>query len=175
MLRNSFTFGGVDMRETYGICISEAHDVLFPQLRERKVVVPGRSGAYDYGAFAYDERILSLDCDIVRPTTRAQLREIAYVLAQKNRIVLWNEPDKYYIGRIYNAEELERVGTTQKHFTLEFTCDPFAYGQTVTQDLATGDNPVPYQGTAPTPSLIVLRNVGADPIQNLQITAVFKR
>ena len=175
MLRNSFTFGGVDMRETYGICISEAHDVLFPQLRERKVVVPGRSGAYDYGAFAYDERILSLDCDIVRPTTRAQLREIAYVLAQKNRIVLWNEPEKYYIGRIYNAEELERVGTTQKHFTLEFTCDPFAYGQTVTRKLSSGENPLQYQGTARTPSLIVLRNTGGAPIQNLQITAIFKR
>lgn len=175
MMKNSFTFGGVDMRETWGITVSETRDVMSPKLRERMVTVPGRDGSYDYGARTYDQRILMLECDITRPMTRAQLREVAYALSKKDRIVLWNEPDKYYIGRIYNAEELERVGTTQKRFTLEFTCDPFAYGRTVIRPIAAGENAVDYAGTARAPCLIVLNNTGSAAVVNVRVSALYKR
>lgn len=175
MMKHSFSFGGIDMRKTYGITVSETYDVLFPQLRERKITIPGRDGSYDYGARSYEERIISFDCAIVRPMTRAQVREAAYALSKKSRIEIWNEPDKYYVGRIYNAEALERAGTTQKQFTLEFVCEPFAYGKDLMPAVKTGQNFVDYRGTAQTPALIILKNTGKTTIQTVRISAVYKR
>ena len=48
--KSSFLFGAVDMYQAFGLQIAEEglpEDVLKPQLRERKVVVPMRNGAYD--------------------------------------------------------------------------------------------------------------------------------
>lgn len=62
MLKHSFSFGGVDMREKYGLIVEKAEDVLAPDLRERKVEIPSRDGAWDYGAENYDERRLVITC-----------------------------------------------------------------------------------------------------------------
>ena len=100
MHTDSFTFGGVDMYEAYGIRVVH-YDLLLPKLRPRKVTIPQRSGEYDFGARYHDERVLLLECDSRNSLTRAQLRELAYALSKKNRIVLWDEPEKYYIGQLY--------------------------------------------------------------------------
>ncbi len=176
MDKYNWTFNGVDMMAAYGVRAVQ-YDQFLPSLRERRVVVPGRSGSYDYGAFAYDDRTLRIQCatlgDIGMP--RSQMREIQYALSQKGRLTFWDEPDKYYIGRVYDAAELENLGDLIYKFDLSFLCEPFAYGRTVTQGLSSGENPLRYQGTARTPSLIVLRNTGTEAIQNLQLTAIYKR
>ena len=50
---SSFLFGGQDMFQRFGLQLVDdgmPSDVLMPDLRERKVTIPLRSGAYDYGA-----------------------------------------------------------------------------------------------------------------------------
>ena len=81
--KSSFMFGATDMFQQFGIQIAEdglPKDVLKPQLRERKVVVPLRNGAYDYGAKYYDERVIPVTCVTVRAGTRQDAREMAYIL-----------------------------------------------------------------------------------------------
>ena len=102
--KSSFQFGTTDMFQRFGIQISDdgmPGDVLKPQLRARKVTVPLRNGAYDYGANYYDERPFTINCVTVRAGNRDDAREMAYILSKKSQLRLWNEPDKYYIGRIY--------------------------------------------------------------------------
>ena len=169
MKRGEFTFGTINMMETYGIIVAEVHDVLGPQLRARKIIIPDRSGAYDYGAKYYDERILELDCYIVRTVTRDFIREVSYALAEKNRIRVWQEPDKYYIGRLYDASSLERVGTVQRHFTLPFVCEPFAYGEIISEDFGTEYIPR-YRATMWTPTRIEIVNAGTTDAVGIQIT-----
>lgn len=162
---DSFQFGGVDMLEAYGIrCLG--HDFLLPKLRERKVVVPQRDGAYDLGARYYDERMLALACDSMRGLTRQELRELAYVLSRKSRLVLWDEPEKNYLGRIYDAAELEYVGRVGHSFQLTFVCDPFAYGRTVAEAMPTR---MDYRGTAATPVRIQITNTGTAAIAGIRI------
>src|SRR5699024_4822076 len=107
------------MREKHGVWVT-SYDVLFPAVRPRKVVVPGRDGAYDFGANSRDERIIRMECDNRYRATRADMRELAYTLSKKNRIVLWDEPDKYYIGRIYDPSELTNLGEIVYKFTITF-------------------------------------------------------
>lgn len=157
----SFLFGAVDMFATFGIKMTETsipHDVLIPDLRARKVTIPQRHGAYDYGARYYDERPIEIECVTKRIISHAEVREIAYILSKKSEIRFWTEPDKYYIGRVYQAPTLEQLRNVGNRFSLVFVCEPFAYGETKT-DSFTGLRYTPsYKGTAPTPAYIVVEN-----------------
>lgn len=169
---SSFLFGTTDMFQRFGIKISNdglPDDVLKPQLRERKVVIPMRNGAYDYGARWYDERPLSVSCVTVKAGTRDDAREMAYILSKKSTIRFWNEPDKYYIGRIYAAPGLEVLRKAGNKFTLNFILEPFAYGEVVNGTFVNRIYKPNYKGTAPTPTYIVIENTGNAPAKYIQI------
>lgn len=176
--KSSFLFGMTDMFQTFGISISDdgmPDDVLKPQLRERKVVIPLRNGAYDYGARYYDERPYGITCVTVRAGTRDDAREMAYILSKKSTLRLWNEPDKYYVGRIYQAPSLECLRKVGNKFTLNFMLEPFAYGETLTESFVDRKFIPNYKGTADTPTYIVIRNTGSGNVVNIQITQSIKQ
>ena len=173
---HSFEFAGTDMFTAYGLRIRKKHDVLKPPLRERKIVIPSRSGAYDFGARYYDERTLLVECDTIRQLTADDKRELAFLLSEKGTIRFWDEDDKQYIGRIYDAAEVERVGGIGTYFPLTFICDPFAYKVYPAFRLFAGFNTdhaecgdIDYQGTAPTPGKIRFVNDGGTTISGIQI------
>ena len=168
MLRNSFTFNGVDVREQYGLIVSEFIDVLAPPKRERKLVVPERDGSVDYGAMRYDERMLVVECATVQIPTRGECRALSLLLARKGKIQRWDEPDKYYVGEIYDPTEIERVVGSAKRFSLRFICEPFAYGEQVTEVFNTSAN-LAYKGTARTPVLVTITNANAFAVTGLSI------
>lgn len=164
---NSFVFNNVDMLSAYNIrCIT--YDVLLPKLRSRKIRIPARDGIYDFGARNYDERTIRMSCDLIgkQQLTRQQLRDLAALLTQKGQIVLWDEPDKYYIGRIYDQTKLEYLGRVGHRTDLSFVCEPFAYGETISGPMPTVMN---YKGTATTPTRIEIRNVSDKTLQGVQI------
>lgn len=173
MLDHSFTFNGLDMRERFGLIVSDVTDLLIPQIRERKVTVPGRSGAYDFdkrsGEETFSERQLTIRCGTSKLLKRADVRELSYILANKGRIILWNEPDKYYIGRIYSPNSIERLAHNLKQFELTFVCDPFAYGKQITQTWYSALHYPNYMGTGRTPTRISIKNVGGFPMQMVVI------
>lgn len=176
--KSSFLFGTTDMYATFGIQISDdgmPNDVLKPQLRERKVTIPLRNGAYDYGAKYYDERPYSITCVTVRAGTRDDAREMAYILSKKSTLRLWNEPDKYYIGRIYQSPSLECLRVKGNKFTLNFLLEPFAYRETITEPFVDNKYYPAYKGTADTPTYIVIRNTGSGNAVNIQITQSIKQ
>lgn len=170
--KSSFLFGSTDMYQTFGVSIAEdglPADVLKPTLRERKVVVPMRNGAYDYGAQWYDERPLSLTCVTVRKGSRDDAREMAYILSKKSPIRFWNEPDKYYMGRIYAAPSLDILRDVGNRFALSFVLEPFAYGNVINANFTSRRYTPKYKGTAATPTYIIITNTGAGSAKNIQI------
>lgn len=173
LTKSSFTFGGVDMYERFGIQLaSEPQDVILPPLRSRKMTIPQRHGAYDFGAKYYDERGLQLNCVTIRTLAREDVREISYLISRKSEIRIWNEPNKYYIGRIYDSASLEQLRNTANRFSLVFVCEPFAYGLTKTEPFTNGRQYTPnYGGTAGTPTYIVIRNAAVSGnVSNIKIT-----
>lgn len=170
--KSSFLFAGIDMYTRFGIQITDdglPQDVLLPELRPRKVSIPLRNGAYDFGAKYYNERQISVGCVTVKAGTRDDAREMAYVLGKKSEIRFWNEPDKYYIGRIYQSPGLDILRNVGNRFTLTFTVEPFAYGITTTDQMPDLFYLPDYHGTAPTPTYIVIENTGSIPATNIQI------
>ena len=175
MVANSFSFGSVNSVEAWGLKVIE-HDFFMPAKRARKITIPDRSGAYDYGARYYDERILSLECVLERKISKSAFREIVYGLSKKKQIRLWDEPEKYYMGELYNPEEvIVYPQEFMREFTLEFTCEPFAYHPTITIPIKNGSNPITYGGTAESPAIIEIFNRNKYSVQNITITAVKRR
>lgn len=169
---DSFTFGSCNSLTDWGIRVVK-YDTLTPAKRPRKVSIPGRSGQYDYGARCWEERTVRIECVLEQKLSRARLREIAGALSKKARLRLWDEPDKYYIGELYDPAEItDYYDEAMREFTLSFVCEPFAYGRIVSLPLHAGTNAVDYAGTAETPCVIVLRNLSSADIMNLSITAV---
>jgi phage-related protein len=173
-----FTFRGKSCLD-FGL-YGAGFDIILPPKRARKQMIPFRDGAYDYGAQWYDERTLRLVCiwanNKLENLTRADIREISYWLSPKGHLVLAIEPDKYYNCALYNAADLEahynfadEIRTTDGKFTLDFICDPFAYGDTVSCPITSGNNVIAYQGTARSPCTIILKNTGTTSVSNIQI------
>ena len=176
--KGSFLYGATDMYVSYGIKLTNdsiPKDVLLPELRPRKVTVPLRNGVYDFGALYYNERTVQIECVTTRVLTRADTREIAYTLSKKAEIRFWTEPDKFYVGRVYQPPTLEQLRNVGSRFQMVFICEPFAYGQTITAKFS-GQNLLPkYPGTAPTPTYIMIQNTGSANASNIKITQTDKR
>lgn len=175
MTGDSFQFGSINSVDEWGLMVI-ASDYFLPPKRARKISIPGRSGMYDFGADCWEERMLRLTCMLTRQTSKAAFREIVYELSRKGALRLWNEPDKYYMAELYDPSEVQDYPLEMmREFDLNFTCEPFAYGKTVSVPIRNGRNLMNYKGTAETPCLIILRNTSTSNIQNITITAVKRR
>ena len=169
----SFLFGNTDMYLQFGIKLTEKSipkDVLMPELRARKRMIALRDGSYDYGARYYEERAIEIECVTNQVITREDTREIAYILSKKSQIRFWTEPEKYYVGRVYEPPTLEQIRKVGNRFSLIFICEPFAYRNTFTEFFTNRRYAPNYQGTAPTPTYIVIENTGSGNITNIRIT-----
>lgn len=181
ILNRSFKFANTDMYEKFGIRLREMpSDVMIPGLRSRKKKIPSRSGEFDYGAKYYDEREVKLSC-LIQPGFSYEdsaIREIAYILSKKGQLRLWNCPDKYYIGRLYEPVDILQELKITTEFDLTFVCDPFAYGHTIQENFDQRINldrtSKSYKGTASTPIRLEITNAGTTTATGIQISMTIK-
>ena len=87
MTGDSFSFNQYNSVEDWGMMVV-ATDVLLPPKRRRKITIPGRSGAYDFGAKNWEERTIRLTCTLMRQMSKGEFREIVYALSKKGRLWL---------------------------------------------------------------------------------------
>ena len=166
MLDRSFTMNGIDLREEYGLLVESVDRPIMAQLRARKTTIPFRSGSIDFGAKYRNEMRITDKCGC-RALSRDDIRELAYILSQKGQIVFWDDPDCYYIGRIYDEQDLQMVSTLNK-LTINFTCDPCTYGKEVILNFQDHKDHS-YKGTEETPCQIRITNNNDYPVKNITI------
>jgi len=103
-------------------------------LRNYTTVVPGKSGIADFGA-DLDAREIKVECGILPKGTFGELihtlDEIALWLDPTvglGELVLDDIPDRYFMARIKDRVDCERLLRSAGHFTLNFLCpDPYGY------------------------------------------------
>ena len=166
--------------------MARSYDFLMPPKRERRKRIPFRHGSHKSDGTFFDDRQLRLRCfwlnDKVQNLSRADVREITEWLSRQGRIVLDCEPDKHYVGELFDPAALavrydmaqEEIRTTHGEFEIIFTCDPFAIGARNTLPISRGNNAIEYSGTAESPTLIILRNPNPFPISTIVLTATSK-
>ena len=169
MDKYTFTFNGIDLYTKYGILAAKIRRRLIPKKRSRKVVVPEKSGAIDFGSDDYDESEVEIKCITLRVLTGDEIRQLAYDLSGKGEIRTFLEPDRYYVGELFDTSVVDYIGTVGNRFSLPFICEPFAHGEQVTENF-TNNSRLQYNGTAKTPARIIIKNTSGHTIEGLNIT-----
>ena len=175
MMNDSFTYNGIDMRETFKVKVI-AYDTLLPERRQRRVIVSGRSGSQDYDANStqtHNDRVLRMECMVHGKLTDTEFDSLKYTLSRRGRIVLWDKLDRYFICNLYDpAEVIDSFQHAFREFKLNFLCNPYAYALAPTilsspQPII----PIKYEGTRQTPTRITIRNTGTVALSGVTITA----
>jgi len=126
-----FTYNSLHSYDDYNIVAKSVNRPILPALRKRELIIPGRHGTYDFGGNTYDNRLVSVLLQYIGSTffdLRSRARDIAAWLSQTSykELSFDDEPDKYYLAKVYDQVELETFLRSGKA-TINFECQPFAY------------------------------------------------
>lgn len=105
-----------------------------PTLRSNTETVPGKAGLADFGADS-GERYIDVSCNIFPQKTFTDMvaildRVAAWLdpTAGTKQLVLDDVPDRYFMARLSEAVDCERLLRAAGAFSLRFLCpDPFGY------------------------------------------------
>jgi predicted phage tail component-like protein len=125
------------------IFLRDYYHPIAPDTRDRSVEIPGRHGAYDFGA-DLSVRNISIPCAIKgddRTALQQTVRALVKHLFDSNgkpktmQLILDDEPDKMYMVRFSGGLPIERIVNIGK-FTLPLTAfDPYAYHTVSTEEI----------------------------------------
>jgi len=135
----SFEFNGIKSSEYNLVCRSVSRPLL-PAIRPRAIQIFGKSGVIDYNGGDFETRKITMHIAYVGSDfyeLRNRARKIAAWLSTKQwaKLIINDEPDKYYLSRVLNGidfETIQRLGQAD----ITFECQPFAYMCT-----STGEDP----------------------------------
>ena len=168
-----FTFNGVHS-ETFGIRVKRATTALKPSKRVYRAVIGGRDGTYDFSDGAYANIVITFECDC-RGAQCAPLRrdDVALWLSERGELALDSEPGRVYTADCFSEIPLAKLGSIGQ-FSLAFNCFPFSMSPPRQVDALITQNgqetPIRMEGTARTPCVITIRNVGTRAVKNVRFT-----
>lgn len=126
----SFNFNGLES-DIFGLICKSVSRPLLPSVKVNRIELQGMSGASDFNSDEYDLRKVVLGIIYVGDDyfeLRERAREISAWLSTGDwrRLILNDEPDKYYLAKITKEINLKSVWESGRA-DLEFECQPFAY------------------------------------------------
>lgn len=174
LTEGSFHFACKNSVDDFGIYVRQYTPVVPPK-RIRKLGIPLRNGAYNFGVKAYDEIVINLDLFCEKEYERSEFRAVSAWLSEVGKLYFWDEPDKFYQGEFEVYPSFDEYTMLRMHqFTCTFVAYPFALGETKTVAIANGTNNVPYSGTAERPAYLKLTNTSGHEINGVQISLIFE-
>lgn len=174
MTEGSFEFNGINSADMFGIYVRQK-TLLAPNKRINKKIIPNKNGSYKYAMRSWDDVVLTLDLFCAHDIERYDFREISAWLSQHGKLYFWDEPDKYYEGEIERFPTFDEYSLLRmQEIKVDFVAFPFALGPEKVINLKSGDNIILYDGTAPMPPIITLKNNTISPITNLKIILTYE-
>lgn len=127
-MRAHFKFNGIKSSNR-NIVLKGYKPIFLPALNAEYEQVPGRHGSVEFNDNTRQDVVIEADIAILggsKQEVMANARAAEYWLSQKGQLNFWDEPQRFYIGRIVNQIPLERTAAWGD-VTLLFRCEPFAY------------------------------------------------
>ena len=108
-----------------------------PALRNFYETVPGKAGVADFGCDSA-ERTVKVECSVFPQKNFPALVAVLDGMAEwldptkgQGQLILDDVPDRYFMARLSEAVDCERLLRSAGQFTLSFICpDPYAYALT---------------------------------------------
>lgn len=125
-----FTFNSQHSSSDFGIVVKSINRSMLPGMIKKEINIPGRHGTYDFSDNVYENRVISIGISYKATShndLREKVRDLASWLSQQDycRLQFDDEPDKYYLAKVYGAvnfENMLKLGKT----SIEFICQPHA-------------------------------------------------
>lgn len=160
-MASSFRFRGKDSYTDFNIILQKKTRPLIPQKNDVRTEVYGKDGSINIsGEKTYKDILISCECTCMTTSfseKRILARRIAEWLSESGELEFSDELGLYYSCEVINQLDFEDIASAG-HFVIEFLCAPFAYKAPAIMLIKSGENPINYEGTARTPTLIILRN-----------------
>lgn len=131
-----FTFNGISS-QSMNINARLTNWQASPSLRNSFVTIPGKPGVADFGS-DIAEKIITVHCNVYPQYKFSKLVSVMDNLADwlnpergVQQLVLDDVPDRYFIARLSEAVDCDRLILSAGAFDLKFVCpDPHAYALT---------------------------------------------
>jgi predicted phage tail component-like protein len=150
VINGGFTLGGKTAKELGIIMVSTSRRPILPNTVDRTLTIPGRNGAWDYGADV-GPRQIQLDCAVMQQNAynlQSTVESVASLLVDgfgKPRtleLVFDLRPDRFFRVRYVGSLDIERIIGFGR-FTLPLLAfDPFAYSLYSVDEINV-DSPIP--------------------------------
>ena len=133
--------------DDYSFIVKSVDRPILPTLNKKEITIPGRHGTWDFEGNTYENRIISVEFKYQGTTfnnLRLKAREIAQWLSQTTykELTFSDEPDKYYLAKIYDSIGLQNVLRTGQG-NIKFECKPFALYQVTSGEDVILDSDLP--------------------------------
>ena len=188
-MAGGFTLGGRTASELGLELLQGTQRRILPDTRDIVLTIPGRPGAYDFGA-EFGVRLFELECLLHGAATSEQLQALIRNLAshligadgkpRTLKLVFDDEPNKYYNVRFAGSLPIEQIASTGR-FTLPLVAyNPHAYAlEDTTKHVVITDSPtsmtIDKVGNAPARPRIRLVNTGATAIHGFHLSLEFEK
>lgn len=123
-----FVFNGIKSTDKNVVLINY-RPIFLPQRNTEYELIPGKSGSIEFDSGTYQDIIIEAECAILGENEQEVMTnayEAKKWLSPKGWLSFWDDPQRFYIGRIANQIPLEQQ-VKWGNIRLLFRCQPFAY------------------------------------------------
>ena len=126
----AFSFNNVESSYFNLVCKSIKRPLL-PAVKTKRLEIPGISGVYDFESSEYSMRSVTMKIAYIGTDyseLRTRARSIAAWLSNSSwcKLIINDEPDKYYLAKVTSEIDLESLWMSGSA-DISFDCQPFAY------------------------------------------------
>lgn len=124
----SFTFGGKDSFQSFGIYIASRPHIPSPERRVTYIDVPGMDSRLRRDEGTYGDITLSVECSFLGDPVSKISAVKGWLLGSGEADLTFSHiPGRKYLAQVVNSIDFEIVLKIASHFVILFNCQPFQY------------------------------------------------
>jgi predicted phage tail component-like protein len=124
----SFTFGGKDSFQNFGIFVEKRPHIPSPERRVTYIDVPGMDSRLRRDEGTYGDITLSVECSSLGdPVSKISSIKGWLLGAGEADLTFSHIPGRKYLAQVVNSIDFEIVLRITTHFVIMFNCRPFEY------------------------------------------------
>ena len=157
----SFTFGGKDSFQNFGIYMASRPHIPSPERRVTYIDVPGMDSRLRRDEGTYGDITISLECSFLGdPVSKISAIKDWLLNAGEADLTFSHIPGRKYFAQVVNSIDFEIVLKVTSHFVILFNCQPFQYATDNTPVMVSESTTITNPGTLK--SLPIIKVTGSD-------------
>lgn len=158
----SFTFGGKDSFQDFGIFVASRPHLPSPERRVTYIDVPGMDSRFRRDEGTYGDITLTVECSFLGdPVPKISAVKGWLLGAGEADLTFSHIPGRKYLAQVVNSIDFEIVLKITSHFVILFNCQPFQYATDNTPIVVTDGSGYVLSNPGTVKALPVIKAIGS--------------